>query len=708
MVQYNIEEVLLMFKFKRVEITNFKSLQHAALDLDNKGLVLVEGINNTNSNFTSNGAGKSTIFDAITWALYDTTPTGIKADKVVNKQVGKNTHVMLQVEVDGTSYAIDRYRKHSKFKNTVRFHQGTLDLTQKSVSDTNDRILALFGIDFKTYLNSIMYGQGDIELFSQATDKGKKEILENVSNIAIYQKAQQVAKEKLAECTTQQRECSTNIAVYSQQIEKFTLLANAETARYTQAKSQKESLSKQLRTLEETIENTQAYKIQSEVETNNLIKTLQEKLVQAKLAQKKAIVESAQSVENQKNHVASLVIQIGEYPGLTTYDDSAQRETIKDLEDKLQKLKIALGQKQAEIQTLKNSLQSLDVSDTCAYCGAPIDNSHKVAESARIHAEISAISKMIAGVPVAIQTVTTAIATTKKEIEEGRAKVEASKADFYTLKDQKAVEDRKLQTLQHEAQNIQNNRIVADIEQEIAQKEQSKLLSPYAQKLLTLKGQKEELTRSIQSFVITEPNLYTTELEETNTLLADSKAHLTELHQEQDKYTSVINNVFSNSGIRSVVLDLVTPFLNETANNYLSALSGSSINIEFSTQAKKADGTLSDKFDVVVTNSTGGEDYSSNSAGEKKRIDLAIALAIQDLVMSKSNLQTNLVLYDECFDGLDTVGCENMVAILQEKQKTIPSIFVITHNEHLKSLFENVLTVHKEDGVSTIEGGDIK
>ena len=204
-----------MFTFKKVSISNFKSITHAELNLENQGLVLIEGKNTTNTTFQSNGSGKSSLLESITYALYDTTPSGLTADKVVNKNVGKNTVVELDFEVDGLPYKIQRYRKHSKYKNTVKLWQGDINLTGKSVKETNQKIQKLFGIDYQTYLNSIMYGQGDVEIFTKATDKGKKEILENITNIAIYKQAQEQAKLKL-------NESSASLATVLQSITQLT------------------------------------------------------------------------------------------------------------------------------------------------------------------------------------------------------------------------------------------------------------------------------------------------------------------------------------------------------------------------------------------------------------------------------------------------------------------------------------------------------
>ena len=70
--------------------------------------------------------------------------------------------------------------------------------------------------------------------------------------------------------------------------------------------------------------------------------------------------------------------------------------------------------------------------------------------------------------------------------------------------------------------------------------------------------------------------------------------------------------------------------------------------------------------------------------------------------MSKDDLQTNIALYDEIFESLDPIGCESVITLLQEKQKQIGSIFVITHNSALSTLFENTITIKKQNGVSHI------
>ncbi|MCP6717520.1 hypothetical protein NL524_30015, partial [Klebsiella pneumoniae] len=86
-----------------------------------------------------------------------------------------------------------------------------------------------------------------------------------------------------------------------------------------------------------------------------------------------------------------------------------------------------------------------------------------------------------------------------------------------------------------------------------------------------------------------------------------------------------------------MAMDLIIPFLNEHTNHYLAKLSGSLLTVNMDTQTMNADKTLADKFNLQVFNGAGADNYLNCSAGEKKRIDIAISFAIQDLQNSKSN-----------------------------------------------------------------------
>lgn len=189
-----------MIKFKRAVLHNFLSYHDAELNLDDQGVTLIEGVNNSNDAYTSSGSGKSSLLSAITYALYGRTVTGLTSNAVINKEVGTDCCVELYFDIDADKYCIKRYRKGKKGNaNKVRLYLNDKEITEATNPKTDDTIQTLIGIQFNTYVNTISYGSSDEPVFSQATDKGKKEILENLANTTVYAQAKSVASDKLKE-----------------------------------------------------------------------------------------------------------------------------------------------------------------------------------------------------------------------------------------------------------------------------------------------------------------------------------------------------------------------------------------------------------------------------------------------------------------------------------------------------------------------------
>lgn len=619
-----------MIEFKQLVVHNYMSFKDETLPLANQGLTLVEGVNNSSNTYASNAAGKSASLSGITYALYGKTVEGVTSDEVINRQAGKDCHVFLDMELDGTPYRIERYRKDKKYHNKVRLLSGDQDLTQAKLADTNKVILDLLGIPFGTYVNTLAYGQGDEPVFSQATDKGKKEILENLANTAIYEQAKQIAsQEKL--------NLDTKIAMINQQI-------NSLQARYDQTQQYQDNAQAQYKASLAKVKSQQEQKESLEAQ----ISPLEDDLSHAKQS-----LEEVQAHELKPAQVATMA--------------SGAYQQARDTYNRLN------YQYKSEVATYKKLSQDyldLDKQKICPTCGQVVTNEHKAMEK---------------------QTLT-------KRLQDQVALIKQIKADGTTAKQQmgeyqaKAEAERQLQQ-QVQAQELQYRDELNQAQNKVTSA-QSKLDS--AQQMLKVLA---------NQVTVQKPQDYTKDLAKLQKELADNKATLITTQADADQYDQVAKKVFSRKGIQSMAMDLIIPFLNEHTNAYLAKLSGSILKVFMDAQTMNSNNSLSDKFDLKVENESGANSYQNCSAGERKRIDIAIAFAIQDLQNSKSNLATNLAIYDECFDGLDAVGAENVVAVLKEKQKTIPTIFVITHNENLKPLFDNTLTVTKGyDGISHMEG----
>lgn len=160
---------------------------------------------------------------------------------------------------------------------------------------------------------------------------------------------------------------------------------------------------------------------------------------------------------------------------------------------------------------------------------------------------------------------------------------------------------------------------------------------------------------------------------------------------------------FGAKGLKSYLLDTALPFLNERVADYAKVLTDGNIHIQFKTVSTLKSGKEVDRFEVDVTNVHGAHSYVGASAGEKAKIDLCVGLALQALVTSRGASSTNVAFFDEPFEHIDDEGVERVIELLTNAAKNRESIFVITHNEALKSYFSNTIKVVKVGGASHFE-----
>ena len=133
-----------MIQIKNLTVRNFMSVGAATqgIDFDRSDLTLVLGENlDLGGDGSRNGTGKTTIINALSYALYGQALSNIRKDNLVNKTNGKNMLVSLDFGVNGQEYRIERGRK----PNVLRFyinneHKAAEDEAQGDSRETQDAI----------------------------------------------------------------------------------------------------------------------------------------------------------------------------------------------------------------------------------------------------------------------------------------------------------------------------------------------------------------------------------------------------------------------------------------------------------------------------------------------------------------------------------------------------------------------------------------
>ena len=139
-----------MIHIKNLTVKNFMSVGNStqAIDFDRKDLTLVLGENlDLGGDGSRNGTGKTTIINALSYALYGQALSNIRKDNLVNKTNGKNMLVSLDFGVGSKNYRIERGRK----PNVLRFfvdsqEQDITDNAQGDSRETQDNIEQLLGL----------------------------------------------------------------------------------------------------------------------------------------------------------------------------------------------------------------------------------------------------------------------------------------------------------------------------------------------------------------------------------------------------------------------------------------------------------------------------------------------------------------------------------------------------------------------------------
>jgi DNA repair exonuclease SbcCD ATPase subunit len=139
-----------MIQIKQLTVKNFMSVGNATqgIDFDRRDLTLVLGENlDLGGDGSRNGTGKTTIINALSYALYGQALSNIRKDNLVNKTNAKHMLVSLDFSVDSKEYKIERGRKPNVLKFYVNYEEQTAtDEAQGDSRETQEAIERILGM----------------------------------------------------------------------------------------------------------------------------------------------------------------------------------------------------------------------------------------------------------------------------------------------------------------------------------------------------------------------------------------------------------------------------------------------------------------------------------------------------------------------------------------------------------------------------------
>lgn len=280
-------------------------------------------------------------------------------------------------------------------------------------------------------------------------------------------------------------------------------------------------------------------------------------------------------------------------------------------------------------------------------------------------------------------------------------------AELNTLQEQRAALDaekyRMMEAISKENEAARNAYSLKKIEAENLNKaEIDKLNEQLKQDEISLAGKESEHNAYIKA-----ASQYQTEVDSLKKLIEQKKQ---EVEDTESKLFELKKQIVvaeeSKRLVKTYVLQMFQDTLDDigvVASNIIAGIPNMATStIYFEGCRETKSGSIKDEI-VAIINMDGINDIpiKSLSGGEETTTDLAVDLAVIDVIETKVGKGANFFFMDEPFDGLDSVCKENCLEILKQLD-TNKKIIMVDHSSELKEMVSDVILVVKEGDTSTI------
>ncbi len=623
-------------KFEELDIEGFRSIDRISLKLSDQGIVIVKGINNYEDLASSNGSGKSSVFEAIIYALFEETSSGDR--DIENRILGQGCSVVLKFSIDGVSYKIIRQSK--KGKGTVVLYRNDEDISARNKSDTNKLIISILGINKAIFLDSIFLSQNavtNLPSLSPTARKERLEILTNTDNAINNFKT--FLKEKQTMYESKHVDCQLEINKINGKEESLQQQKDKLQAQINDIKIQIEERNK-LGNIEDLDKQIQEYNV--EINTiNNQIPELDNQI--------EMISKSINELKNeQKVYEEKRVNKDQEVQN--------QRDKCNDLQKEITRVENVISYNNMDIDRINKEIEEIKNSDTCPTCGRKYDNINE-------------------------EHIQKVIEDKNKEIKEFENKNIENNNYIKNLQLELDKEIEIGKNLKKEFENL--NSLYNDKNEQVSEQQTN---------LINTNNQKTQLLNSIQNIQvqidainkqkddilkIEIPNSkqyedmvqdIDTQLNDLNKLKEDKNNELNEL----DNYINAIKHCIQlvTKDFRTFLLKNSLSYLNKILKDYSSQLFSNESDLIYISENDN-------KLDIMLGNAT----YESLSGGEKTRVNIALLLAQKSLANMIGNISCNIIILDEILGYCDALAENNVINLITKELESLETIYMISHKE---------------------------
>ena len=709
-----------------LKLSNFTSYgkNSPELDFTKFKLAAISGLN---------GAGKSSLLDAITWCIWGQSRAGESSDSLIHSGTDE-MFVEFSFELESNIYKIKRSRlKKGRGSSALELWSGSHNLTEGTIKITQEKIINTLHLTFETFTNSSYIRQGHADEFTTKGATDRKKVLADILGLDHYDKLEEKAKEKT-------KEIQTRLQLLDYQLLEIEAELTQKTGNEEKLKQAEQQISKvekllsriedDLKTLRDEkekliVSNEQRLKLEQNLNSNK--KELDEILIQGKKRS-----ERIKSLEQQIVALPQIEKELSLLKDLRKKKDALDLQNQKRLEiekqiagfsSELRLKKLKSEQITKELEEINKKLSQLNLEGAkCPNCGQEIDKEHK-----------TKVKNDLLGNKKNLEKDSREIDTTKEDLE--------IKKQEELLKDLRITEDLSKITEQLEQldslQNQKEKLVGLSSELETEKKIVYELRDFYKNKLTTVQSLQRQISElpDLNSKILEINQLISKkELEESSLRNEEksardifgqakeliSRSQQLEKHkvtkQEEKKNFDQEKQIyeelalaFGKKGIQAMIIENAIPEIEDETNSLLERLTEGrmkvSIHSQRETKTKLADGErgIVETLDIIISDEMGERAYEMYSGGEAFRVNFAIRLAISKLLTHRAGAKLQFLVIDEGFGSQDAPGRARLVEAIDTIKDDFEKILIITHLEELKDEFPVRIEVSKTGAGSTFE-----
>ena len=305
-----------MIKIKELTVKNFMSVgnQTQAVNFAQQNLTLVLGENldqGGDDNGSRNGTGKTTIVNALSYALFGNALTNIKKDNLINKINNKGMLVTLGFEKDGLDYRIERGRKPNVLKffvNDQEQETAETDDAQGDVRETQKDLDDLLGMSHDMFKHVVALNTYT-EPFLSMRANDQRVIIEQLLGITILSEKAESLKEMIKLTRDQITQETANIEAARKSNEKIQVSIDGLLTRQSAWNNQHHQ---EIEKIARAIVELEGVDIEAELAKHAELKSYEEKSAKLKSLNKEratldsAIAQAERSVKKYASELAKL------------------------------------------------------------------------------------------------------------------------------------------------------------------------------------------------------------------------------------------------------------------------------------------------------------------------------------------------------------------------------------------------------------------